>query len=152
MVLFYIFAYMLFMLDYALFVLLDSPLVYSLLALYMIQLYRVHPNRNHLLCAAFLLGLGSFAFHGSFGFIFITLIPCTALIWYSKPLLLRTALMPYVGLIIALLAQLVLLRLSDLYRQPDIWYTMELIFVNIGVMIPISLICDYVAGRQDNRL
>ncbi len=149
---FYALTLALFMLDYTLFVLLNVPLAYSLLALYILELYRPAPSIYRLLWTGFLLGLASFAFHGTFGLIWIALIPSTALIGYSKPLLLRSALLPYVGLSFTLVAQLLLARLTGLSIGLDKWYTIKLICVNILVMLPISLTVNYYAGRQGNRL
>ncbi len=141
---------LLFIIDYNTNILINKPLLFTLLCWYLLNLYA--PKKSaHLSITILLLGLSSFIYHGFFGLIYLSVIPVTFLCLLCKSWLTYTRALPILSLLLTLLLNNLiithLLRLPLPLKNYTIWQ----FFVNIVVLSVMSLKI-HGDGRLGNRL
>ncbi len=142
---------LLFILDYNTNILINKPVLFTLLCWYLLHLYTSRTSQHSLIVTTLLLGLSSFAYHSFFGLIYLSLIPITFLCLLSKHWLTYTKALPILSLLLTLaLNNLIIAHFLEL-PLPLKNYTMWQFFVNIVVLSVMSLKI-HGDGRLGNRL
>ena len=143
--------FLLFIIDYTCFVLLDAPLMLCLIGDSFLHLAMHRAQPLAFAFALFLVSLQSFMFYGAWYFSYLSLIPLTALGIYLNRLFIKTSLLN--GCLLAayivcnnLLLALLFGRIADLKN-----YTVWQFCATMVLIMSMSLIIR-VAGTTDNRL
>ena len=143
--------FLLFILDYNTNILINKPILFTLLCWYLLHLYASKTSQHSLIITILLLGLSSFAFHGFFGLIYLSLIPAILLCLLCKRWLTYSKVLPILSLLLTLtLNNLIIahfLKLPFPLKNCTIWQ----FFVNIVVLSIMSLKI-HGDGRLGNRL
>lgn len=142
---------LLFFIDYTAFVLLDTPLVLSLICYFILQLFAKSAFDISCYISLLCLGLYSFMVYANGGFIYLIIFPTILASFFAKKYLIKAPLITYGILALFILLQNLLLYPILGVKRSLIIYTIRQYCVNIWVMLIISLIIS-VAGKQDNRL
>ena len=143
--------FLLFIIDYNTNILINKPVLFTLLCWYLLHLYATKTAPYALTITILLLGLSSFAFHGFFGLIYFSLIPTTLLCLLSKHWLTYTRALPILGLLFTLALNNLIIYLFLELPLPLKNYTIWQFFVNIVVLLIMSLKI-HGDGRLGNRL
>lgn len=142
---------LLFFIDYSAYILLDAPIVLSLVCFFVLQLFAATQNQITLLITGFFLGLDSFILYGHFGIIYFALLPIILSSFVIKKWLKSSLIVVTGTLSILIILQNTLLGLLLDQKTALKNYTIWQLCVNIGVIVSMSLIIC-VAGKRDNRL
>ncbi len=142
---------LLFFIDYSAYILLDAPLILSLLCYLILQLSAQKRAPATFYTSIFFLGLSSFTFYGNVEITYLALIPIILSSHIAKKWLKSS---PWV--IASTLSLFILIQNSLLYlileqETPLKSYTIWQFCVNISIVLSMSLIVC-VAGKRDNRL
>ena len=139
-----------FITDYNINVLINKPVLFTLLCWYLLNLY-ASTKSLQLSITILLLGLSSFLTYGYFGLIYLSLTPVTLLCLLCKRWLTYTRAIPILSLLLTLtLNNLIIAHFLEL-PLPLKNYTVWQFFVNIVVLSVMSLKI-HGDGRLGNRL
>lgn len=142
---------LLFLIDYNTNILINKPILFTLLCWYLLHLYASNTSQRSLIITTLLLGLSSFASHGFFGLIYLSLIPAILLCLLCKRWLTYSKVLPILSLLLTLtLNNLIIAYFLEL-PLPLKNYTIWQFFVNIVVLSIMSLKI-HGDGRLGNRL